>query len=98
MIAPGLETASRSAESILSQSSSILVLLSSPALCMTGRFLLPLRKIDASVMVGEVKIWRSRRKLSQYLNGSGLLAPAVSLCVEVMVVEIQWEAEVAVVV
>jgi len=49
-------------------------------------------------MVGEVKIWRSRRKLSQYLNGSGLLAPAVSLCVEVMVVEIQWEAEVAVVV
>lgn len=48
--------------------------------------------------VGEVKIWRSRRKSSQYLNDSGLLDPAVSLCVEVMVVEVQWEAEVAVVV
>jgi len=50
------------------------------------------------VKVGEVKICRSRRKLSQHLNGSGLLALAVSLCVEVMVVEVQWEAEVAVVV
>ena len=40
------------------------------------------------VKVGGVKIWRSRRKLSQYLNGPGLLAPAVSLCVGVMVVEV----------